>query len=244
MTVTVGSTLALFGFRPRLFFGDVGSEIGFGGLETSLPLLVILICFLDVASFMSASEVPDGTTIGPRPAASGGVLGAVDGTQCSAKEGKGPCDASDMRTSVGIEASDLNRISVCPFAPTCSCWCQSEEVGRGCVEIIGPNDGSGDVVFCLFLRSWLGSTSQESTVRTVSSSVVVVLLSCIGGRVNRSRDAWFFVWVTSFFCFTPSPLATVFLRPFPGLEVVSVDSEASWASFVERSWVGCAGSGA
>jgi hypothetical protein len=121
MTVTVGSTLALLGFRPLFFFGDVGSAIGFGGLETSLPLLVILICFFGVVSFVSPSRVPDRALRGPGQAASGGVLGAVDGTKWSANGGRGPCDKSAIRTSVGMEASVLNRVSVCPFAPTCSC---------------------------------------------------------------------------------------------------------------------------
>lgn len=80
MTVTVGS---IFGFargRPLLFFGDATvSKAGFGGLETSLPLLVTLICFFGVVFCDSSATGPVGRVAASK-SGRGCVLGA---TACS-----------------------------------------------------------------------------------------------------------------------------------------------------------------
>lgn len=158
MTVTVGRTLALVGFRPRLFFGEVGSAIGLGGLETSLPLLVTLICFFGVVSFVSFGAASDATATGSGPATGNGVLGVVDVFECSMRSHPGSSEISVMATSVCKRAFGVGSRPAGPAACTCSCWCQSKEMGSGwtgstCAEGGGLSESSGDAVFCLFLRS-------------------------------------------------------------------------------------------
>jgi hypothetical protein len=55
-------------------------------------------------------------------------------------------------------------------------------------------EGSGEAVFCLFLRSWFGSTSSETSAGMFALPELASLVFCVvGGRVNLSRDAWFLV---------------------------------------------------
>ena len=75
MTVTVGIILASLRGRPRFFFGDA-SNVGFGGLETSLPLLVILICFFGVVFIGSLAAESFELAVMSR-SATGSVLGST-----------------------------------------------------------------------------------------------------------------------------------------------------------------------